>query len=566
MCCGDSPIVSASAFPVSSCSVVIWGSRFVDRVTGADVRMLGTIIGCHLDGVQGWPGVCNASLDEIQRAGLNWTHIRTGPFTAEGEAPAFAFYLKDPSGLYDLNRINPDYMVLLERTAAECEARGIILEIDLFDRWVRQHGASDLPWIDPWSARNNVQHEEHGGLGIFQSVPDWRHEAALHAILVATCRHPNVVYSTGNEGFKSSSLAWESRVVDMIHALCPTHPVGANSPEGAQVADYVILHQSMAAGAQTKPVVVNEYGPDITPAQVVNEALAADCAGTYFMYWRGPHSAAEWFSTMDQLGQIRAGNPPPRVCVPSGEDGQWSLVCKARVSLPGALPICPSDPKAGVLLAAQSRVARERTDLFNGNCLRVLNEENLIAALEAIAAALRDMGECAGRMDDAVFIKRTDGDWQEEHAIAWSTGCFTSPDRAFKYTWRHPEPAPCGQPAECPLAKDDAHFIDFSFSSGQFPAGWKVDATPKYCGFPLPDLPPGSLGNCGTKCCVIGVEGGTYGIVCQQALVDPVRWEAGPSSSIRLTGNPYTIFLDGGPGASATIFASWRGSRTYRRP
>ena len=61
------------------------------------------------------------------------------------------------------------------------------------------------------------------------------------------------------------------------------------------------------------------------------------------------------------------------------------------------------------------------------------------ASLEALGAKLRYLGYCAGRVDDAVFIRRTDDKrlWEEMHAVAYERGCWTIQERMYRGVWRH---------------------------------------------------------------------------------------------------------------------------------
>lgn len=48
------------------------------------------------------------------------------------------------------------------------------------------------------------------------------------------------------------------------------------------------------------------------------------------------------------------------------------------------------------------------------------------AGLEALAAALREWHLCAVKHEDRVLIERTDHLYEEMHAVAYTTGCWTS--------------------------------------------------------------------------------------------------------------------------------------------
>lgn len=58
-------------------------------------------------------------------------------------------------------------------------------------------------------------------------------------------------------------------------------------------------------------------------------------------------------------------------------------------------------------------------------------------SLDALAVQLREQGYCAGRMDDAVFIRRSDDLklFEEHHACYYGNGCWLS--NPYRGTWRH---------------------------------------------------------------------------------------------------------------------------------
>jgi len=506
----------------------VLGKRLV-LLSGHDPRILGTIIGCHLEGVSGWPLICVESLDEIKSAGLNWTHIRTGPFTAEAEAPEFAFYQKDPaSGKYDLTKISAAFQGLLRARGLAAKSRLIYFQVDIpGDRWPVQH------FFSPWMASNNVQGEEHGGLDIFTRAPDPVHEAAIRAVVASVCDLDNVMFSTGNEAFKSDSDAWTRRVVELIRE-CPTpHVVGVNS-EFHPLGDYEILHQSSSPPGGVRPQEVNEFGDDISPEVVISEALKADANGTYFHYWRGSHSSAEWIATMKTLGEIRAGHPPTPQCLPPPGASGWTGVCKVRADLPGTAPLCSTlgltDQKAAALRAAESKANADRPDLFSSGCLLDNSDAGYIAGLAAVGKAARDLGECGGQKDDAVFLRRNDGDWQEEHAIARGSGCFTQPENAFKYIYRHGAPVPPPVVA-CPVEPQDV--VEWRYNLKPHPpASQQLSLTPFICG----PVPRAALANCGTQCCQLSPapEGGDVNAACLEKLYGIPDWQVDGTADLIL--------------------------------
>jgi hypothetical protein len=418
----------------------VQGKRFLTG-DGKDPRILGTIIGCHIAGMSGWPLICNPSLDTIKAAGLNWSSLRTGPFTAEGEAPEFAFYEKAPNGKYDLTKINQAFLQLVRSKIIYAQSLGIYIEVDLpADRWVAQR-----PDITPWSAKNNLQGEEHGGLGIFQGTPDPVHLRALKAILRVTCDLDNVMYSTGNEAFKSDSAAWEAQYLVDIRACGYPHVIGANSEEGAPLADYTILHQSNAPTPQLRPVEVNEFGNDISPDIEINESIKADTYGTYFHYWGG--NGPEWLATIKTLGQIRAGKPPaPTLAceIPAVEVPMIARKDPPFGTRPGNGP--QIDGRDNFINEAEGIVKAEHPTLFdtNGNIAGWPSDGTQQAAaaqpyFNLLVSYFRSRGACASAWEDSVAVGwKGDGYFEENHVIAFRNGTPAPGRNAWRYTWQFP--------------------------------------------------------------------------------------------------------------------------------
>lgn len=60
-------------------------------------------------------------------------------------------------------------------------------------------------------------------------------------------------------------------------------------------------------------------------------------------------------------------------------------------------------------------------------------------SLDKLGSQLRLQGLCAGRLDDAVFVRRSDNVklWSEYHAVAYLTGCWTIKERMYRGVWHH---------------------------------------------------------------------------------------------------------------------------------
>lgn len=48
-----------------------------------------------------------------------------------------------------------------------------------------------------------------------------------------------------------------------------------------------------------------------------------------------------------------------------------------------------------------------------------------------------------GTKIDAIVVLRPDGLWEEMHSVAYSTGCWTQPENAYKNAWKGPSMLGC---------------------------------------------------------------------------------------------------------------------------
>jgi len=149
--------------PPGSMALRVDGNRFVDP-RGNEVKPLGAIVCCDDAKTSGWPLVTLDVLDLFASHGLSYTHCRLGPFTLAGEDdPIYVGYVTVADGRVDLEQFFPAFWQRARGIADRARQLRIYVEFDLIDRWVRQHGETDLPQFDPWSARNNIQGVEAGG-------------------------------------------------------------------------------------------------------------------------------------------------------------------------------------------------------------------------------------------------------------------------------------------------------------------------------------------------------------------------------------------------------------------
>jgi hypothetical protein len=265
-------------------------------------------------------------LDLLASESLNYTHCRLGPFTAAGEDdPIYVGYVTVPDGRVDLDQFHEPFWARCREIASHARPFAIYVEFDLVDRWVRQHGETDLPEIDPWRARNNIQGLDVGGLGIFQRAPRPVHERWIRKAVAELGQFENVLFQVGNEGFKSYSAAWEIGVYNIVKDELRQRGYGdwlvATNTGVADLenrVDYATRHSKEAQPPGPKPILVNEYA-DLSGDEVVAQVRRATQFGTMFEYWRGDHAEAEWRDTLDRVGRetraaavaARGGEPRP---------------------------------------------------------------------------------------------------------------------------------------------------------------------------------------------------------------------------------------------------------------
>lgn len=283
------------------------GNQFVNP-RGVRVELLGAIVCCEEAKENGWPLVNLDVLDLFAQRRQNYTHCRLGPFTEAGEEGAiYVGYVTVNDGRVDLDRFNAQFWDRCRAIAGRARQLGIYVEFDLIDRWVRQHGETDLPEHDPWSARNNIQGVEAGGLAIFDRAPQPIHESWVRKAVAELGGFDNVLFQVGNEGFKGFSVEWEVGVYDIVkdelrRRAFSDRLVATNTgdPDLEGRLDYITRHQGRAQPAGSKPILVNEYSP-LTPDEVLTQVREAHRLGTMFMYWRGGHARAEWEGTLVEL-------------------------------------------------------------------------------------------------------------------------------------------------------------------------------------------------------------------------------------------------------------------------
>jgi len=109
-----------------------------------------------------------AHLDEIVAVGGNYVRCTM----SQREAKELKPHRLLENGKFDLNQWNDDYWARFERCLQWCEARDIIIQIEVWDRF----DYSQEEWQDsPWRPANNVNYTpEESGLANAYPAPAWR--------------------------------------------------------------------------------------------------------------------------------------------------------------------------------------------------------------------------------------------------------------------------------------------------------------------------------------------------------------------------------------------------------
>lgn len=181
-----------------------------------------------------WPDAeLAAHLDRLAAAGGNYVRNTMSDRKDRGweQYP----FLRLESGKYDLNRWNPEYWRRLERFLRWTEDRGIIVQIEVWDRF--DYSREFWP-PHPYNPANNInytyeesgfsrEYPEHPGRNrqpFFFTTPGQRNQAAVlgyqqrfvEKLLSHTLRHGNVLYCIDNEtsGEEEWSRYWAEFIRD----------------------------------------------------------------------------------------------------------------------------------------------------------------------------------------------------------------------------------------------------------------------------------------------------------------------------------------------------------------
>lgn len=247
-------------------------------------ELRGAVICCQDAKKNGWPLVSRKALRKLARAGVNWTHVRLGPYPPQAEGPDFAAYRPDGSW-------NEGFWGRVRDALAEAARLGIHVEVDVIDAWAFEHG-----------------HSAFGEDCSAMAGPPRRHHLRwIRKVVAETADLPNVMYQVGNETFDcKASPAWELGVRDALRAALGPRArlIGTNSQDRALETefDYATRHADEAQPPGPRPVIVNETGP-LTPAQFRAQQAAARALGSTFVLWRGHMDGRQWSRALRFLSE-----------------------------------------------------------------------------------------------------------------------------------------------------------------------------------------------------------------------------------------------------------------------
>ena len=299
----------APGFPAP---LYLQGNQFY--AAGQPVRLLGSVVCCEDYPANGWPLVSETYIDKMASAGLNWTHVRTGPFIPDAETPDSVAHVTDRgTGLQDLTQYWPQFFDRLRGVISRAGLGGMYVEVDLIDAWPFKHELS------AFSAGRNVQ-GANGSCDWFKKPPNAWMEGWVRKIVASTGDLPNVMYQIGNESFGcGSSDAYELGIYAIVKDELsergfPDRLVGSNSLRTYLAVDYHVSHDNFLPMPEDKPVVVNEFSledPETDPMEVALMAAMRLDRGVYYMAWRGSLPNAAYDTYLDLFGQARAGTLSP---------------------------------------------------------------------------------------------------------------------------------------------------------------------------------------------------------------------------------------------------------------
>lgn len=178
-------------------------------------------------------------LDEMQAVGANYVRCTM----SQREGLDLKPHKRLPNGKFDLNQWNEDYWTRFENCLKWCDERGIIMQIEIWDRFDYVRTKEKDTWkISPWRPANNInytreesgfqeKYKKHPGADeqpFFHSVPGLKQyrekydlirgfqEKFVDKMLSYSLKHGNVLYCMNNE--TSTPAIWGQYWIEFIKA------------------------------------------------------------------------------------------------------------------------------------------------------------------------------------------------------------------------------------------------------------------------------------------------------------------------------------------------------------
>ena len=224
-------LISASspAFADPAASIQPWTENaYFWQIAGQPVLLLGGSVEDNLFQIAD----IEEELDRLAACGGNYVRCT---LSSRDEGNPWPFWRDPETGLYDLERVEGPFWDNLERFIHLTRERGIILQLEIFDRF---DYARDNWQLNPFNPRNNINYNEaESGLateypghpsrrenGFFRSVPALEdnallrryQEAFVDRLLEITLGQPHVLYCISNE--TNESPDWGASWARYIHA------------------------------------------------------------------------------------------------------------------------------------------------------------------------------------------------------------------------------------------------------------------------------------------------------------------------------------------------------------
>lgn len=362
-----------------------------------------------------WPLISPGLMDFFHGYGANMFHFRMGPFYGDAEHESAwvgigGAYAGGPGSDW-----NPAFWLKVRELLDHAGNMDAVVEIVVVDTWVCKHatwGDVQMPWPQADIAACGI-------------APSPEQEKFIRKVVRETGEYANVIYITDNEGalIRGTTRTWYEWVRNVIRdeesklAFPVVHMVGTNNTNFADGPfDYTATHDKapLTAPIAGKHTENNERNPAFSPEQEAANFKAARDLGLHYWYWRADQTVEEMVRTLELI----KGNTPVGCFAPDADDPLWVTP-----------PVTGAGQMKDVVLAAEAVVGNRCGTDHQGS----------LATLGLLAEEIRRQGYCAsGPSSDALAVLAPDGEWEEYHAVAFTTGCYSqNPDQLPKYRWHY---------------------------------------------------------------------------------------------------------------------------------